>query len=136
MDKRKSISLIKEFIDKLKKDYKVEKIVFFGSRATGKAHKDSDIDLLVITNNTNKRIDIGKYNFILISKKVVEEKLETDILPLLPMIKEANSARTARTLSSLLSSGVDIVLALQVTAQVLQNRKYKDVLLEDYKHSI
>ena len=61
MDKRKSISLIKEFIDKLKKDYKVEKIVFFGSRATGKAHKDSDIDLIIVSDDFNgmNRIERG-----------------------------------------------------------------------------
>src|SRR5579872_756949 len=38
--------------------------------------------------------------------------------------KEVNSARTARTLSSLISSGVDIVVALSVTEEVLQNSYY------------
>jgi len=44
------------------------------------------------------------------------------------MIKEFESARTTRTLSSLLSSGVEIIVALDVTVDVLQNHLYKDVL--------
>jgi len=59
--------------------------------------------------------------------------LDTLIL-YMPIINEINiqinSARTARTLSSLLSSGVDIVVAIGVTKEVIQNSYYKDVLEE------
>jgi type IV pilus assembly protein PilC len=44
--------------------------------------------------------------------------------------REVNSARTARTLSSLIFSGVDIVVALAVTRDVMQNSYYKDVLTQ------
>lgn len=49
-----------------------------------------------------------------------------------PMIKtmarEINAARTARTLSSLISSGVDIVIAIGITSSVIQNHYFKDLL--------
>ncbi len=54
--------------------------------------------------------------------------LRTPILK--EMVKQINSARTARTLSSLLSAGVDIVVAISVTKDVIQNSYYKEILGE------
>ncbi len=45
-----------------------------------------------------------------------------------PITKEFNSARTCRTLSSLISSGVNVLEALTITEEVLQNHLYKEVL--------
>jgi len=51
MDKRKAgiIKELKKFKDKISPKYNPEKIIFFGSRASGKTHKDSDIDLIVVS---------------------------------------------------------------------------------------
>lgn len=53
----KSENIILELVDRLKKQYHPQKIVLFGSYAYGNPHKDSDIDLLVIKETTDRPID-------------------------------------------------------------------------------
>ncbi|MBI2610235.1 type II secretion system F family protein [Candidatus Giovannonibacteria bacterium] len=49
------------------------------------------------------------------------------------LVKKTNAARTARTLGSLISSGVEILEALTVTEDVLQNHYYKEVIRQAKK---
>lgn len=64
-------------------------IYLIGSYARNEQTERSDIDILAITNKTDKRIEHGKYSIILISKDILENQLKNNILPLLPMLKEA-----------------------------------------------
>ena len=50
MGGRKTIELkLKKFKKNVNKDLSVSKMYFFGSRATGKPHKYSDIDLIIVS---------------------------------------------------------------------------------------
>lgn len=46
------------------------------------------------------------------------------------LVRETNAARTARTLSSMLSSGVDVLTALAITEEVVQNSYFRAVIEE------
>ena len=64
-------------------------IYLVGSYARGEETKESDVDVLVITEGINKRIKKNKYDILLISESNLEDALKKNILPILPMIKEA-----------------------------------------------
>jgi len=68
-------SIVKQIISR----YRPEKIVLFGSSASGKFKKDSDIDLLIIKESRKRRVDrIGEV------LNLVERKLPLDPLVYTP----------------------------------------------------
>ncbi len=74
------------------------------------------------------------FGFMYILKTRVGKKIFHFVVLRIPVIgvivKEVNSARTARTLSSLLMSGVDVINAINITEDVVQNIYYKAILAE------
>ena len=62
-----------------------------GSYARGEQTKKSDVDVLVITGDTNGKIRREKYEIILILETILENNLKTNIISLFPMLKEAKT---------------------------------------------
>ena len=56
MGKKEIIEMLKKFKNNLEEKYGIKKIIFFGSYAMGKERKDSDIDLIIVTNQDKKKI--------------------------------------------------------------------------------
>lgn len=55
--KKNNQKIILEITEKIKSDYRPEKIILYGSFAYGKPDKDSDIDLLIIKKTDERPID-------------------------------------------------------------------------------
>jgi len=49
--------LIREIVDKIRREYRPERIVLFGSYANGNPGPDSDIDLLIVKETSDRPID-------------------------------------------------------------------------------
>jgi len=47
-EKSKFIKELKQFKDKIGKNYRIEKVILFGSRLTGKIDESSDVDLIIV----------------------------------------------------------------------------------------
>jgi len=62
-----------------------------GSYARGENKLHSDIDVLVVTQNTTKTINEGRYSLTLVSMKDLEQSLKDNLIYYLPMIKEAKT---------------------------------------------
>ena len=53
----KIATLINKMVEKLKESYQPEKIILFGSHAYGKPTDDSDVDFLIIKDDSKRTID-------------------------------------------------------------------------------
>ena len=110
-------------------------IYLVGSYARNEETKNSDIDILVITNKTNKRIKQEKYELILISKDKVEIILKKSALPLLPMLKEAKSILNERLIKSYKNAHLtklNLEMSLNMIKSALNvNRSFIDLSKED-----
>jgi predicted nucleotidyltransferase len=49
MGRRSIIEQLRGFKKNVSKDYPLKRMILFGSRATGRSHKDSDIDLILVS---------------------------------------------------------------------------------------
>ena len=77
-------------------------IYLTGSYARKEEDKDSDIDILIITRNIDRKlINEGIYNLLIISSELLKQKLKEDLFPIGQMIKEAKPLLNSDYLSSL-----------------------------------
>lgn len=56
--------VILDIVDRIKKNYRPQKIILFGSYAYGQPHRDSDIDMMVVKETPerplDRRVNVGR----------------------------------------------------------------------------
>ncbi len=83
-------------------------VYLVGSYARNEQTIESDVDVLVITDNLDDKISRGKYDLMLVSKELADEKMKKNIFPLLPMMIEAKSIINKKLLSEYVSTPLTI----------------------------
>jgi len=93
--KKSKQEILKDIIDILTNHIKLSEIVgiyLVGSYARGEETEKSDVDILVLTSRTSKKmISCGAYNILIVSGPLLHQKLKYDLFPIGPMLKEAQS---------------------------------------------
>jgi uncharacterized protein len=60
MEKKKIIKKLQKFRTEVSKDIPIDRMIFFGSRAWGKPHKDSDIDLIIVSSKFRRKRSLNR----------------------------------------------------------------------------
>lgn len=76
---KQSKAILSEVVDNLKHGYNPLKIIIFGSYAYGTPREDSDIDLLIIKNTKERRVD----RIIFVKRLIYNPNYKIPISPLI-----------------------------------------------------
>ncbi|MDO8517028.1 MAG: nucleotidyltransferase domain-containing protein [Nanoarchaeota archaeon] len=96
-------------------------IYLVGSYARGEEDKNSDIDLLIITDNIDKEmVSEGIYNILIVSYQLLYQKLNKNLFPIGQMIKEAKPMINADYIK-----GLDIKVTKQNVKWYIDTTKEK-----------
>ncbi|MGB9813755.1 MAG: nucleotidyltransferase domain-containing protein [Thermovenabulum sp.] len=98
------IKLIADYINKLKKGIKINKVILFGSYARGEALKTSDVDLAIVSEDFNKMNFFERLEFL---NKNWNYDIGADILGYTPEEFE-DLANKISFVSEIVKTGIDI----------------------------
>jgi len=110
MMKNKTQKIITNLAERIRVEYKPEKIVLYGSYAFGNPTEDSDIDLLIVKNTKKRRVD----RFVDVKRVIYDRKLKIPVSPLVLTPKE---------LKERLKVGDDFVADIMKRGEVLYEKE-------------
>jgi len=107
---RKIKNTIVKIVEKIKKEYRPEKIILFGSYAYGTPNKNSDVDLFILKSTKKNRID----RFVEVKRIIYNPKTKLVFSPLVYTPKEVKGR---------ISLGDDFVREILEKGEVLYVRQ-------------
>ena len=103
--KKTSETILLEVIKVLREHLDLKEIIgiyLTGSYARGEEDENSDIDILVLTKDIDRKmIREGIYNILIISSELLKQKLENDLFPVGQMIKESKPLLNSEGINSI-----------------------------------
>ena len=110
MARRENIkTVIPKMVEKLRKNYEPQQVILFGSHARGTARPDSDIDLLVIKETSERFIDRWAHVRRILSDPQRTVPLETIVLT--PQELKTRLAGGDQFLATILKEGKELYAA-------------------------
>ena len=92
------LNIVKKYIE----NKEIIGIYVVGSYAREDEDENSDIDIIIITEDVDKEIiSEGIYNILIVSIKLLKQKLERDLFPIGQMLKEAKPLLNSNYLNSI-----------------------------------
>jgi len=107
---RKIKNTIFKIVEKIKEEYRPEKIILFGSYAYGTPNKNSDVDLFILKSTKKNRID----RFVEVKRIIYDPKIKLVFSPLVYTPKEVKGR---------ISLGDDFVKEILEKGEVLYVRQ-------------
>lgn len=103
--KKTDETILSDALDILREHMPLQDVIgiyLAGSYARGEEDENSDVDILVITKDIDRKmISEGAYNILTVSKELLKQKLSNDLFPIGQMIREAKPLLNSDYLDSI-----------------------------------
>ena len=73
------MDIVQKYVDKVCENYKIEAIILFGSYAKGTQHKDSDIDIAIVTDDFQNDIIDEELKLMRLRRKI-DKRIEPHLI--------------------------------------------------------
>jgi len=81
---KKALDIVKDYLRNLEDKIKVKKVILFGSAARGEMHRDSDIDLIIISPDFKKMEFMKRLIFLIRLRREMKKRAPMDIFGYTP----------------------------------------------------